>query len=135
MRVSTVVSLFALTGALWAQEYRGRIQGTVTDESSASVAGANIRLRDVATNASQTRETDQSGRYLFDLVEPGSYTMSVEAKGFAVYRQQNIVIRQRGDITIDIPLRLASVSTEVTVTVSVDDVQPNSAKIDTTQHR
>src|SRR5215470_1009026 len=114
MRASTVVYLFVLATALSAQEYRGRIQGAVTDESSASIAGANMTLRDVATNASQVRLTDQAGRYLFDLVEPGSYTLSVEAKAFAVYRQQNIVIRQRGDITIDIPLRLASVSNEVT---------------------
>src|SRR5262245_51646843 len=122
MRASTLVYLFALTATLWAQEYRGRIQGTVTDESSASISGANITLRDVATNASQTRQTDQSGRYLFDLVEPGSYTISVEAKGFAIHRQEGVVIRQRGDITIDIPLRLASVSNEVTVTAEAAQV-------------
>src|SRR5215475_9398305 len=102
MRVSTVVYLFALNAALWAQEYRGRIQGSVTDESNAAVAGASITLRDVATNASQARPTDSSGHYLFDVVEPGAYTMSVEANGFATYRQLNIMIRQRGDITIDV---------------------------------
>ena len=132
MRVSNVVYLFALSAALFAQEYRGRIQGTVTDESNASIAGANITLRDVATNASQTRLSDQSGRYLFDLVEPGAYTLSVEAKGFAMYRQQNITIRQRGDITIDIGLRLASVSNEVTVNAEAAQVQFNSGKLDTT---
>jgi len=132
MRASTLVYFFASAAALWAQEYRGRIQGTVTDESSASIAGANITLRETATNASQARQTDPSGRYLFDLVEPGSYTISVEAKGFAIYRQQNIVIRQRGDITIDIPLRLASVSNEVTVTAEAAQVQFNSGKLDTT---
>jgi len=132
MRVSTVVYLFALNVALWAQEYRGRIQGSVTDESNAAVAGASITLRDVATNASQSRPTDSSGHYLFDLVEPGAYTMSVEAKGFATHRQQNIAIRQRGDITIDVVLRLASVSSEVSVTADAAQVQFNSGKLDTT---
>ena len=61
-----------LAAGLPAQEYRGRIQGNVTDPSSAVVSGATVRLVNVATGVENLKQTDSHGRYLFDLVEPGT---------------------------------------------------------------
>ena len=64
-----------------AQEYRGRVQGTVADPSQAAVAGAAVTLRNVNTGIESNRQTDASGHYLFDFVQPGSYSVTVQAPG------------------------------------------------------
>ncbi|MBI4877355.1 MAG: carboxypeptidase regulatory-like domain-containing protein, partial [Acidobacteria bacterium] len=63
-----------LAPSVQAQEYRGRIQGIVTDASQAVVAGAAITLLNVNTGVRAARQTNETGLYLFDYVDPGSYT-------------------------------------------------------------
>src|SRR6478672_7279271 len=75
-----------------AQEYRGRVQGTVADPSQAAVAGAGVTLRNVNTGIESNRETDASGHYLFDLVQPGSYTVTMQAPGFQKFVQEGVTV-------------------------------------------
>ena len=82
--------LFRISAALlftaavcFAQDYRARVQGLVTDASQASVPGAKVSLRNINTGVESTRETDGTGRYIFDFVEPGTYTIASEMAGFA----------------------------------------------------
>jgi hypothetical protein len=89
---AAVLSAGLLAIAASAQEYRARVQGIVSDASDAVVAGAVVRLRNVATDVQVVRQTDSYGRYLFDLVEPGAYTLTGEMAGFARYLQENIPI-------------------------------------------
>ncbi|MEI9976717.1 MAG: carboxypeptidase-like regulatory domain-containing protein [Ignavibacteriota bacterium] len=120
------------TVLLQAQEYRGRIQGTVEDPSGATIAGASATLRNTATNLPTVGVTDKAGHYLFDLVEPGTYTLKVEAPGFAPYEEQSIILRQHGDVTIDASLRTGGVNETVSVTAQNAQVQFNSSKLETT---
>jgi hypothetical protein len=73
--------LLFTSGVATAQEYRGRIQGVVTDSSGAVIVAASVTLLNVNTNATVMRQTDEGGKYLFDLVEPGAYTVTIEAEG------------------------------------------------------
>ncbi len=62
----------------WAQEYRGRVQGTLTDEAQLALPGAQVTLRNDATGVAVARTTGPEGRYLFDYVDPGTYTLTAE---------------------------------------------------------
>jgi hypothetical protein len=131
-----LVAAFFLTtlvqAVLWGQDYRGKIQGAVRDPSQAVVVGASVTLRNVNTGAEAVRKTNETGFYLFDLVEPGSYTVTVQAPGFAKFLQENIPLAARGDITVDAVLRTGSLSETVTVTAQASQVQFNTSKLDTT---
>src|SRR5258708_25030424 len=85
--------LALLSGALFAQEYRGRIQGTVTDATQAVIPGATVNLLNVNTGVKAMRQSNESGHYLFDLVEPGAYTLTVEASGFGKFVQENVTLQ------------------------------------------
>ena len=63
------------SAAMFAQEYRGKVQGMATDASDAAVAGAVVRLENVESGVAVSRVTDGYGRYLFDLVVPGMYRL------------------------------------------------------------
>src|SRR5688572_31697540 len=98
-----------------AQEYRGRVQGSLTDETQLAVPGAQVTLRNDATGVSVTRTTGPEGRYLFDYVDPGTYTLTAELSGFATVVQRNVVVQARGDVTADVTMRVAGLAETVTV--------------------
>ena len=98
-----VLTLMAL--ALFGQDYRAKIQGIVTDSSEASIAGAKVTIRNINTGITATRETGPSGAYLFDNVEPGTYTVTAEFEGFSRQVQENVLVQTRADVTVNFSLK------------------------------
>jgi hypothetical protein len=43
------------------------------------------------------RLANESGRYLFDFVSPGTYTVTIEIPGFSTFVQENVLVQTRGD--------------------------------------
>src|SRR5678816_507695 len=83
------------------QDYRARIQGHIADSSNASISGAKVNLLNTKTGVDSSRQTNETGNYLFDLVEPGTYSLSVEFPGFSRFLQENINVPSRADLTVN----------------------------------
>ena len=130
--LSGAVSLLLLTVTAFAQDYRGRIEGVVTDPSQAVIAGATVTLVNVNTGVQTVRQTSPTGLYLFDLLDPGTYSLTVENAGFGKFVQQNIVVQTRGDVTVNAALSPGTVTETVTVNETPVDVQFNSSNKDLT---
>ena len=128
-----MVLVLALAGLMapvaQAQDFRATIQGLVTDTSQAVVVGATVTLQNVGTGVQAVKQTNETGRYRFDYVDPGSYTVSVQMGGFAKFVQENIQAQARGDITVNAELKTGGVSETVTVTESPVAVQFNSTNV------
>ena len=90
-----------LAASVPAQETRGRVQGSVRDPSSAVIAGANVVLSNDNTGVKTVKSTNETGRYLFDLVVPGHYSIIVSSSGFKTFVQKNVLVEVGGDITVD----------------------------------
>lgn len=119
-----------LTGfPVQAQEFRARIQGAVIDTTQAVVVGATVTLSNVKTGVQTVKVTNETGRYRFDFVDPGSYTVKVEAPGFARYVQENISAQSLADITVDAVLKPGDVRDTVTVVESPVEVNFNASNI------
>ncbi len=131
IRVALLAILF-VAGLASAQEYRGRIQGKVADPAGAMVPGATANLKNDGTGVSLNQVTNVEGRYFFDYVDPGTYTLTVELSGFKTAIQKNVVVGQRGDVTVDFQLDIGSLSETVTVSESPVAVQFNTASHDLT---
>ncbi len=99
----------------------GTITGTVTDPSSAVVAGAKVDIQNRVTGYSKSATTDQSGDYRFTEVPPNNYHMTVTAGGFQTF-QQDVVVRTSVPITLDVALNVASEVTSVDVHSDVNDL-------------
>jgi len=65
----------------------GSIQGTVTDQSGAVVAGANISVTNKSTGRVVNVTTTSTGTYTSGALTPGNYVVRVEAKGFKASEQ------------------------------------------------
>ncbi|MEX2264931.1 MAG: carboxypeptidase regulatory-like domain-containing protein [Bryobacteraceae bacterium] len=130
IRVTLALGIFSAIA--FAQEYRGRVQGVVADATDAVVAGAEVRLQSVNTGVEVVRQTDAYGRYLFDLVEPGTYALTVEMRGFSRFLQENILVQNRGDVTVNAKLQVGGVAETVKVTEAPVAVQFNTSSMDLT---
>src|SRR5258707_15125493 len=80
------VVLSFVTG-MFAQETTGGLQGTVKDPGGAVVVKALVSVIGSSLVGSKAIETDGSGYYRFANLPPGSYTITVAAKGFATAKR------------------------------------------------
>lgn len=135
MTLGAVGVVVGLAVPATAQDYRAKVQGQVTDESRGALPGAVVTLLNEATGISVDRVTDTEGRYRFDFVEPGVYNVTGALQGFRSTAQNNVRVSQRGDVTVDLLMGLATVSETITVQGSSPLVQFNSSSSDITLER
>ena len=119
--------LLTLAPLVFAQDYRGKVQGFVKDENGSAILGAQVVLRNVKTGVEVTRNSDSEGRFVFDFVDPGDYVLMAEQTGFKKAVQENIVVRVRGDIAVDLKMTVGGVTETVTVEAAPVAVQFNSS--------
>jgi outer membrane receptor protein involved in Fe transport len=132
--VLAVLGLLLPTRAL-AQDYRARVQGSVLDESKAALPGATVTLTNDATGVAVTRQADAEGRYLFDFVDPGMYTIAAELDGFSRAEQKGVRVQQRGDVTADLVLKLGALEESITVQAASTSIQFNTSSSELTMDR
>ena len=82
--------------AAWGQEFRGKIQGLVTDASEAVIPGATVTLLNIKTGIQTVKVTNETGLYRFDNVDPGSYTLTTDMPGFSKIVQENLTVQAQG---------------------------------------
>jgi hypothetical protein len=131
--ISVVVFTILASTLAAGQGTSGSLTGQITDPSGATVVGATVTLTNVDTNYLQTVTTDNTGTYLLKPVMPGNYSLTITAKGFAMYVQRGIVITANLYATQDVRLKLASVVAEtVTVNSDAEMVNTSSAELGAT---
>lgn len=121
------IASLLLAGQGMAQIYQGRVEGLITDPSGAVIPGATVTLINVGTGLRQVRRSGPNGVYLFDLLNPGNYTITVEMSGFAKFVQENIRIQSSSDITVNVSMRPGAVQQTVTVTAAPSGLQLNTS--------
>lgn len=116
-RTRRTISVFAVLTLLvsLAAAQSSLLNGSVSDPSGASVAGAKITLIDPATGLQRTATSNGTGLYQFLDVPPGDYRLEATAGGFAPYLVPNITLVVKTPSTLHIRLQVAGVAQSVTV--------------------
>jgi len=123
--VSFVILSFGLS--VFGQGTTSRVTGTVEDNSGASVPGATVTLTNQGSNTNLTTQTSVSGVYVFDLVQPGTYTVTVEKVGFKKFVSSNNQVLVNQPATINVKLEIGDVSATVNVEGSAELVQTSTS--------
>src|SRR5215469_4689082 len=111
--VLSVVAMFFAT-SLQAQ-FTASIQGTVQDPSGAAVAQAKVDLVNTVTQVSATTTTDATGSYRFLSLAPGSYKITIEAKGFSK-SETSFTLETNENLNLPISLKVGEATESVLVT-------------------
>ncbi|PYV22232.1 MAG: hypothetical protein DMG24_17300, partial [Acidobacteria bacterium] len=111
---STLACFFAAHGR--AQAVWGAISGYVADQSGAAVPGASVSITNAKTGVQAKGVTDSAGLYNITHLDPGEYSVTVEAAGFKRFVQEHVILQVDSTVRIDLKLELGAITQKVTVT-------------------
>ena len=123
------VTLFLYSALAWSQSYTGTIRGTITDNTKAGVPAAKVTVTDADRNVVYSTLTDSSGRYSLPALPAARYMLSVEARGFDKATQPTFRLEVQQQATVDVELKIGSVTTSVEVQSSAPLLNTTSATL------
>ncbi len=117
VRNVTAVALFLGSLVAFAQD-AATLTVTVVDPSAAVVPGAKITLTELQRGIVTKGETNETGFLIFNLLQPGDYTLEAESTGFDKYMDHLVLqVRDRKTFRVELKVQAAAGATvEVTST-------------------
>lgn len=94
------------------------VRGHITDASGGAVPNAQIRLVNTDTNASRDAVSNNDGLYEFQQLTPGTYNLTVSARGFAQTERTGIKLLVNLPATADFQLQVAGSTQKIEVSAS-----------------
>src|SRR5262250_619780 len=101
----------------------GDLHVTVKDPTGSPVASASVTVRDEAKGIERPAAGNGQGAYSALALPPGSYTVNVDAKGFAKATAQGVIITVGGAADLPVTLRVASETEKVEVSAVADLIE------------
>jgi hypothetical protein len=98
-----------------AQPAVATLTGRVFDPQQATVVGAAVTIRSVATAAAWTTVTTDAGHFTVPMLPPGDYAVEVQASGFSRWRLEPVTLEVGRDRHLDVRLSVQAVQETVTV--------------------
>src|SRR6266852_2184129 len=115
-----------------AQDIFGRISVAVTDPSGAAVTNAKIMITNQDTTLSRTVKTDDRGFYVAPELAVGTYTVTVEERGFKTITKAGNDLAAGGRLTVDLILQIGDVTEKIEVSSTGETVNTISGEISRT---
>jgi hypothetical protein len=114
---------------VFAQRGTTSLRGTITDPKGALVPDAIVTLKNTEINVTLTVKTDKDGVYQFLEVRPATYTLTIEAAGFATVQHTGLELLVATPTTENYKLQLGGVVTTVEVTGAAPPINTSDATI------
>ena len=127
LAASLVLLLLSLPAS--AQLNLGRIFGAITDQSGASIPGAEVTVIDVQRGTARPLTTDEAGEYSAPSLIPSTYKVRVGAKGFKTIERDDIVVGVGQDLRIDLALQPGEQNQTITVTGEAPQIDTTNAQL------
>jgi len=124
-----LAGMLAAASSTAAQDFRGSINGRVTDTSGAVLLGTTVTATNVATNVATTGTTNDDGVYNLLYLAPGQYAVTIELSGFKKVVREGINVRVGDRLTLDARLELGQVEETVMVTADALLLERSSASV------
>jgi hypothetical protein len=117
-----------VVGAL-AQTQTSRLEGSVTDQTGAVVPGAKITAVNVKTDVTAETTTSAAGLYVFPSLQPGLYTVSVEAQGFRKAVRTSLELNVSVTVAENFKMEVGNVTESVVVEANVERVNTSESQL------
>jgi hypothetical protein len=124
-------AVLATAGVSTAQDFRGRINGTVTDNTGAVLPGVTVTATSPALIQPQVQVTGAEGDYRFIALPPGLYDVTFELSGFQSVKREGIRVVINQTLSVDQQLQVATLQETVTVTGASPIVDTSTTRVGT----
>ena len=116
--LSLVLLMLAFTTSAVAQQGRGTILGSVTDQTGAVVPGAQVVITNVNTNLNFNAVSNAEGSFNIPALIVGTYNVTVTKEGFKKYLRSGIVLEVDQKAQLNVVFETGAVSEVIEVTGS-----------------
>jgi hypothetical protein len=129
--IAVVLSSFTMLNA---QQLTATVSGTAMDQTDARVPSATVVVKNDASGDVRNTKADSAGFFSVTALPPGTYTITISAKGFTSWEMNGIVLNQGDSRTVpNIHLKVGSETAEVTVISGSDaEVPVDNAEVSAT---
>ncbi len=122
--LAAIAFLGLMATNLPAQSIFATLTGVVSDPSQAVIGQAAVKLRDEQSGSLRDTVTNSDGYFSFASVPVGAYTLTVEAKGFQLYKGTGISLGGGEKRNVNVTLRVGTTGETVEVTGVADSLVP-----------
>jgi Carboxypeptidase regulatory-like domain/TonB-dependent Receptor Plug Domain len=129
IRLIVIACLLSGTVMLAQLAGKGAISGNIGDPTGAAIPNAKVTVTNTATGVSVTTTSTGAGDYTFPSLDPGGYTIKVEALGFQTQQQQNVNVNALETTTYTPMLTIGASSQTVTVSDAPPQLQTTNATL------
>ncbi len=113
----------------YAQKAMAALRGLVQDPSSAAIPNASLTITNRMTGIQQKTTTNRDGVFNFPSVEPGEYTVAVNATGFKSETRTGVTISTGIVNQMNIQLQVGDVSQSVSVNAGTQSLNTADAVV------
>ena len=134
----TLVAVLLFCAALPASaqtQTTAEISGIVTDSSNGIVVSARVTAVGKETGVQRNTETNGDGYYSLPLLPPGTYMLTVQARGFQTVTREGIILAIDHSARVDFKLQIGSVKTIVSVESNAPVIETSNPNTTTTVTR
>ena len=118
-----------LSGVGFSQTTSGSIAGNVIDAQHAALANAAVTAKELQQQFTFSTKTDESGRFVFPQVPPGTYTVTIEAPGFKRMERAGINLNANDKLALgEIGMEVGAVTEQIEVSAQAINLQTESAE-------
>jgi outer membrane receptor protein involved in Fe transport len=109
----------------------GSIGGVVTNPNKEVVSGATVTTKNLGTNKEDSVTTDDTGRFKVANLQPGNYSVTVNASGFSSLTSENVVVEVGRETNLELALSVGPVTGTVEVTSDAPVINTNQQDFST----
>jgi outer membrane receptor protein involved in Fe transport len=124
-----LVTMFALSSPVMAQQTTGTVTGRITDAQQAAVPGVTVTATNTATGFTRSDVTTGEGLYRIAALPVGSYDIKAELQGFKTVDHKGIAVSVGTTVDLPLSLEVGALSEEVSVTAEAPLVNRSESSI------
>jgi hypothetical protein len=91
------------------------VTGLVSDATHAIIPGAQVQITNEGMGVVKTAVSNPEGRYTFTFLLPGTYDLSVQARGFGTFERKGVSVQAAQVLNLDCELEVGAAAQSVTV--------------------
>ncbi len=120
-----MAAFFVSSGVGYGQQLTAALHGTTYDQSGAVIPAAEVVIKNQASGDLRQTVSNSDGYFTFSALPPGTYSLTVSAKGFRSWQQNGITLNQGDNRSLpNIALQIGQATQQVEVVAGAVAVAP-----------
>ena len=121
--------LLAVCGELNAQTSKGTLAGEVRDPRGAVISNASVTVVSQDTQETRVTTTDSTGSFRVEAINPGTWSIHVDAPGFQSFDAKDLIVRASVITTFNPMISVGAVNQTVQVEANTNDVNTDNGHL------